>query len=302
MFRHRQFLRNSESLFNRPQTERPKRFATSRVFTFHSSPLHPGRSHSYPVIRRLLQPDAELLDDPSPARIAQIAGLTALALAAYGFTTGFWRSPQMGVYVALKMPLLVACTLGCNGMLNGLLGLLLGGLGFRQSLLALLSAFAVSALILGSLSPVTLMLALDAPPPESESAASAHSGYLLFHVLLIAVAGVAGTLSLHRILRERCGSPAVASITMLAWLAGNGLLGMQFSWILRPFFGSPNLEVQFLRPDPMNRSFHESVWGSLKHFTGGNPHLALVVLVPLSVIVVPPVCRILFPRSQPVTP
>jgi hypothetical protein len=96
------------------------------------------------VIRRLLQPDAELLDDPSPGRIARIAGLTALALAAYGFTTGFWRSPMMGVYVALKMPLLVACTLGCNGMLNGLLGLLLGGLGFRQSLLALLSAFAVS--------------------------------------------------------------------------------------------------------------------------------------------------------------
>lgn len=254
------------------------------------------------MIRRLLQPEAELLDDPSPGKIARIAGLTALALAAYGFTTGFWRSPMMGVYVALKMPLLVACTLGCNGMLNGLLGLLLGGLGFRQSLLALLSAFAVSALILGSLAPVTLMLALDAPRPDSESAASAHSGYLLFHVLLIAVAGIAGTLSLHRILRERCPSPAVASTTMLAWLAGNGLLGMQFSWILRPFFGSPNLEVQFLRPDPMNKSFHESVWGSLKNFTDGNPHLALFVLVPLAVLVAPPVCRILFPRSQPVTP
>jgi hypothetical protein len=254
------------------------------------------------VLRRLLQPDAEPLDDPSPGRIARIAGLTALALAAYGFTTGFWRSPQMGAYVALKMPLLVACTLGCNGMLNGLLGLLLGGLGFRQSLLALLSAFAVSALILGSLSPITLMLALDAPPPHSKNATSAHSGYLLFHVLLIAIAGIAGTLSLHRTLRERCASPSVAGLTLLAWLAGNGLLGAQFAWILRPFFGSPNLKIQFLRDDPMNGSFHESVWRALNQLTGGNPHLALIALIPVALLVAVPILRALFPRSQPATP
>jgi hypothetical protein len=301
-FRRRQFLTRSESPFNWPQTERRNRSATPGVFTFHSSPLHRGSPHSSPVIRRLLQPDAELLDDPSPGRIARIASLTALALAAYGFTTGFWRSPQMGVYVALKMPLLVACTLGCNGMLNGLLGLLLGGLGFRQSLLALLSAFAVSALILGSLSPVTLMLALDAPPPDSPQAAAAHSGYLLFHVLLIAVAGIAGTLSLHRILRERCTSTSVASLTMLAWLAGNGILGMQFSWILRPFFGTPRLKVQFLREDPMNGSFLEAVWHALNRFTDGNIHLALFALVPVAFLVAVPVVRALFPRSQPVTP
>ena len=48
-------------------------------------------------------------------------------------------------------------------------------------------AFAVSALLLGSLAPVTLMLALDAPRPDSPQAHSAHSGYLLFHVLLIAI-------------------------------------------------------------------------------------------------------------------
>lgn len=249
------------------------------------------------MIRRLLQPDAALLDHPSPGTIARTAGLTALALAAYGFTTGCWRSPQMGLYVALKMPLLVACTLGCNGMLNGLLGLLLGGLGFRQSLLALLSAFAVSALILGSLAPVTLMLALDAPAPHSASAASAHSGYLLFHVLLIAVAGIAGTLSLHRMLRERCPSPAVASATLLAWLAGNGLLGMQFSWILRPFFGTPTLTVQFLRDDPMRSSFHQAVWHALHQITGGQPQLALIALIPLATLVVPPACRALFPRT-----
>ncbi len=239
------------------------------------------------MIRRLLQPTSELLDDPSPGNIARTAGVAALALAIYGFTTGFWRSPLMGCYVAVKMPLLVACTLGCNGLLNGLLGVLLGGLGFRESMLALLSAFASAALILGSLAPVTLMLALDAPPPDSKYAASAHAGYLLFHVLLIAIAGVAGTLSLFKILLQRCPSRAIALTTMCAWLAGNGFLGAQFSWILRPFFGTPRLDVAFLRPDPMAGGFYEAVWRALDRVTGGAAVpvsfailLSLLLLVP----------------------
>jgi hypothetical protein len=254
------------------------------------------------VIRRLLQPQADLLDDPTPGKIARTAAIAALALAAYGFTTGFWRSPQLGIYVALKMPLLVAGTLCCNGILNGLLGLLLGGLGFRESLLALLSSFAAAALLLGSLAPVTFMLALDAPPPTSEFARSAHSGYLLFHVVVIAIAGIAGTLSLHRILRQRCPSPGIASVTMLAWLAGNGFLGAQFSWILRPFFGSPNLTVQFLRPDAMNGSFYEAVWRALQHFNGGNAVFAIAGLLCGIAVLALPVVRTLFPRSQPLQP
>jgi hypothetical protein len=89
---------------------------------------------------------------------------------------------------------------------------------------------------------------------------------------------------------------------MLAWLAGNGILGMQFSWILRPFFGTPRLTVQFLREDPMNGSFLEAVWHALNRFTGGNLHLALFALVPVAILVAVPILRTLFPRSQPVTP
>lgn len=254
------------------------------------------------MIRRLLQPQADLLDDPTPGKIARIAGLAALALAAYGFTVGFWRSPLMGGYVALKMPLLVACTLCCNGMLNGLLGVLLGGLGFRESLLALLSAFAASALLLGSLAPVTLMLALNAPAPDSPQAGSAHAGYLLFHVFLVAVAGIAGTLTLYRILRQRCPSAGVATGTMLAWLAGNGFLGAQFSWILRPFFGRPALEVTLFRPHPMRGSFYEDVWHSLDKSTGGNAAFAIAGLVLGLGIIAWPVVRTLYPPTQLVRP
>ncbi|TAE77529.1 MAG: hypothetical protein EAZ84_03860 [Verrucomicrobia bacterium] len=250
------------------------------------------------MIRRLLQPDADLLDHPSPGKIARIAALSLLSLAAYGFSTGYWRSPLMGLFVAVKMPLLMTCTLACNGILNGLLGLLLGGLGFRQSLLALLSAFTVSALILASLSPVTLMLALDAPRPDSPQATGAHSGYLLFHVVLIAIAGSAGVLSLHRILRQRCTSPGIAAVTTLAWLTGNGMLGMQFSWILRPFFGSPKLDVRFLRDDPMQGGFHESFWRALELLSHGHPTLLILSLTAPSLLLLPALRRLLFARTN----
>jgi hypothetical protein len=236
------------------------------------------------VIRRLLQPTPELLDDPSPGKIAATAAITFASLTAYGFTVGFWRSAEMGAYVAVKMPLLIACTLGCNGLLNGMLGLLLGGLGFRQSLLALLSSFATAGLILGSLAPVTLMMALQFSDPESPQAVSAHAAHQLFHIALIASAGVAGALSLYRILLTRCASPAIARITLGSWVAGNGFLGAQFSWILRPFFGTPGLPVVFLWQHPLQGSFYDSVWKALRRLLGRDG--TMVALLPCTVALV----------------
>jgi hypothetical protein len=231
------------------------------------------------TFRQLIHPPADWLDAPSRRRVAGVALAAAAGLALYGFTVGYWRSPVMGVFVAVKMPLLVALTLGCNGLLNGLLGLLLGsGLGFRQSLLALLSSFALAALILGSLAPVTLLMAWNAPPPDSPGAAAAHSAYLVAHTLLIATAGVAANLHLHGQLVARTSDTTAATATLFAWLGGNAFLGAQFSWILRPFFGSPRLDVQFLREDAMRGNFYLTVWRSLDQVTGGYPLPVLLAL------------------------
>lgn len=202
----------------------------------------------------------------------------------------------MGVYVAVKLPLLIALTLGCNGLLNGLLALLLGtGLGFRQSLLALLTSFALAAVILGSLAPVTFFLAWNAPPPNAPGAGSAHSAYLITHTLLIGFAGIASNIHLHRLLAVKSPTPAAATVTLLAWLGGNGFLGAQFSWILRPFFGSPQLKVEFLRPDPMTGNFYQSVWNSINHVSGGHglPVLSLIVL-----LVIIPIARAIQSNHQ----
>jgi hypothetical protein len=78
-----------------------------------------------------------------------------------------------------------------------------------------------------------------------------------------------------------------ATATLLAWLGGNCFLGAQFSWILRPFFGSPSLEVAFLRPDPLRGNFYLAVWRSLQHITNDHalPALAVILLVLLVPVV-----------------
>lgn len=223
-------------------------------------------------MRRFLSPSARSLEATSAQEIARVALVTVIGFGLYGFTVGFWRSPLMGVYVAVKMPLLIALTLGCNGLLNGLLGMLLGsGLGLRQSLHALLSAFAISGLILGSVAPVTFFLAVNVPSADSAQAVSAHSAYLLTHVVLIGIAGLVGVARLGKLLEAYSSSRAIARSTLGAWIAGNAFLGMQFSWILRPFFGSPGLEVAFLRDDPMRGSFIETVWRSAVRIGGSIP-------------------------------
>lgn len=248
-------------------------------------------------LRHLIHPAPDWLDEPSPRRVVVVAVATCLGLAAYGFTVGFWRSPLMGCYVAVKMPLLIALTLGCNGLLNGMLGLLLGtGLGFRQSLLALLTSFALAALMLGSLAPVTWLLAWNAPPPTSAGAAQAHAAYLVTHTFLIGFAGVTANLRLHRLLVAKTTQPGAATATLLAWLGGNCFLGAQFSWILRPFFGSPSLEVAFLRPDAMRGNFYQTVWRSLEQITHGN---GLPALIAILLILIVPVARAILASHHP---
>jgi ABC-type nitrate/sulfonate/bicarbonate transport system permease component len=60
---------------------------------------------------------------------------------------------------------------------------------------------------------------------------------------------------------------------------------------MRPFFGTPFIEIAFLRPHPFDGTFYETVWRSLQKITNGNALAIVLVLVLTIVLLLLPVMR-----------
>ncbi len=184
----------------------------------------------------------------------------------YGLTIGLRNGWEMAGYVAVKLPAVIFLTLIVNGLLNGMLGLVLGsGIGFRQSLQFLLTGFAIMSLILGALSPVTFFATLNMPPPDAPGSYTWHGLNLLLHTVTIAFAGILAHYRLLGYVREFAPTRRAGTHTFFAWLAGNLFVGAQISWNLRPFFVSPGLKVELLRPRPFDGNFYEAVLRALQN-------------------------------------
>ena len=240
------------------------------------------------------------LEQPSVARLAACVVAIVFGCGAYGFTLGLWRAPLMGGFVAVKLPLLIFLTLLTNGLLNGMLSQLLGsGLGFRQTMQAMLMSFACFSLITGALSPVALVMVLDAPSPGGDGGREAYRVILLVHVAIIAFAGITAHRRFYPVLAAAAENPAAAPRVFLTWLAGNLFVGAQLSWNLRPFFGQPGKEVGFVRADWNRSNFYESVYDNLKSLLGPlrySPALQLVALFLLLCAAAPLLLRFFRPR------
>ena len=153
-----------------------------------------------------------------------------------------------------------------NSVINGMLAVLLGSrLSFTQTAFAILAAFSVFALIVGSLSPVTMAMALDLPSPDSSDAEVIHRRLLLTHTVIIALAGLVSTGRLFKLLTHFTETVAATCCCFAALILGNLFVGAQISYLLRPIFGQPGFEIEFLRPDLFRGNFYESVWWALTH-------------------------------------
>ncbi|MCW5554900.1 MAG: hypothetical protein KIS67_22395 [Verrucomicrobiae bacterium] len=237
-----------------------------------SSSATPGRLD----LRTLLQGQADKLrlwTQPGHSRsIVFNVAVIFLGAGLYGAAMGWWREPLQGFYVALKFPLIILLTALGNALLNAMLAPLLGlNLSFRQSLLAILMSFTITAAILGAFSPLAAFVIWNAPAMTPDVKSTLTYGFIkLLHVAVIAFAGIAGTVRLYQLLAELGGSKAVARRVLLAWLAGNLFLGSQLTWIARPFIGAPHLPVVFLRDTALQGNFYENVFATLKQLLGVN--------------------------------
>jgi len=185
----------------------------------------------------------------------------------YGAVMGCWRDPLQALYTGIKLPLVILLTTLGNGLLNGMLAPLLGlNVTFRQSLAVALMSFAVTALVLGALSPIALFIVWNTPPLVAGTNISSPE-YALLQLTLavfVALAGVMGNVRLVPLLRQWTGSAAVARNVLLAWLAGNLFLGSQICWVLRPFIWEPNRPVAFIGHDCFQGSFFETVFEAVR--------------------------------------
>src|SRR2546427_1495152 len=117
-------------------------------------------------------------------RVATCVGVIVAGAGLYGAAMGWWRAPLQAAFVAIKFPLIILLTTLGNALLNAMLAPLLGlNIALRQSLLAVLMSFAITAAILGAFSPLVAFTVWNAPPmtPDVKST-SAYALIKLTHV------------------------------------------------------------------------------------------------------------------------
>jgi len=191
----------------------------------------------------------------------------AAGAGAYGAAMGWWRSPLQAVYTGLKLPLAIIGTTFGNALLNAMLAPLLGlNFTFRQSQMAILLSFTITAIVLGGFSPLAAFVVFNTPPLTlATTRISPEYGFLqLALVVFVATAGVTGTVKLFPWLRRWTNSRGVSLRVLFAWLAVNLLLGSQVCWVLRPFLWDPNRPEEFIGPDGLSGSFFETVFEALR--------------------------------------
>jgi hypothetical protein len=225
--------------------------------------LHPRPFQLGALLRGEAETMAGWIEGWTHGRTGQQVLLIAIGGGAFGAAMGCWRAPEQAAFAAVKLPLVLLGTAAGNALINGMLAPLLGlNLRLREAFAAVLMSFGLASAILGAFSPLMAFLVWNLPPlaPGAVVTVVAHSVMLLTLVAVIALAGVTANVRLWQLLRRLAGrSSAPAWRILLAWLAVNLLLGAQISWILRPFIGSPDLPVEFLRAGALQGNFFESV-------------------------------------------
>jgi hypothetical protein len=218
-----------------------------------------------------LRADESALEEWLMRRKWRLVGICVAAIVAgaglYGAAIGSWREPLQGLYTGIKLPLVILLTTLGNGLLNGMLAPLLGlNTTFRQSLLMVLMTFAIASIILGALSPVAWFVVLNTPSLTTATRLwSPEYGFLqLALTAFVALAGIMGNVRVRPLLCRWTSSVKVARRVLLAWLAGNLLLGSQIAWVLRPFIWDPAGRVEFIGQQYFHGSFYETVLEALR--------------------------------------
>jgi hypothetical protein len=190
--------------------------------------------------------------------------------AAYGFAFGAWRSMGQALVSAAKLPLLLFATVAVSIAANTILAQVAGAtLRLRETALCILVSLALSSILLGALSPVTLFFVSQCPPDQS-GATTVYSLLLLMHTATVGVCGVAGNVRLFSLLCRLTASRRMAWRILLTWIGVSGLTGCELSWLVSPFLGKAGYTITFWNPAAFSSNFFEYLWQVTRHLAGAS--------------------------------
>lgn len=165
----------------------------------------------------------------------------AVSAAIFGATIGAYRGGTQILFAALKLPLVVLLTAGITcPVLTGLSRVLARDAersSLQQDLALILSALALGAIVIASLSPLVLLV--------MSSGAGYHT-VILVVVACCAAGGLASAGLFVRGLLRRSGKGHLVSGALVLVLFA--IVGAQLTWTLRPYLVRPRAtEVPFVR-------------------------------------------------------
>ena len=209
---------------------------------------------------------SEVVESADLARKLRYAVLTVLLLSSfYGLATGAYAGVLQAFSAAVKLPLLVLATFVICFPAFYVVQILVGSqLRLTQVLVMVLSALALTAILLAAFVPVTVFFLIT----------GANYYFLqLLHVLAALVAGLFGMYALHEGLAVVCEQrgvyPRKALTIMRAWAVLFAFVGIQMAWNLRPFLGDRGEPFRVFRTYEGN--FYAAVVYSVnKLLTGGD--------------------------------
>ncbi len=186
-----------------------------------------------------------------------------LGSAVFGAVFGGWRSWQQGLLCAVKMPILMLAVTGFSAVVNTLMAQALGArISFRQTLTAMVLAFAVCSVVLAACAPITAFFAWQSPAPGQYGDRAAYRALLVLNTTVVGLAGVVGNIRLFRVLVVLAGARRKATRVLMAWLLMGGLTGCELSWVLSPFLARPDTPVPVLNPNAFRSNFFEYLFNT----------------------------------------
>ena len=155
------------------------------------------------------------------------------------------------IFSAVKVPILLMVTFGLSlpffFVLNTLYGL---RDDFRKVLRSLLATQACVTIILMSLSPLTALWYISFDNYRTA---------ILVNFVMFSFAASSSQIVLRRFYRPLAERNPMHLKLLKFWIIIYGFIGVQMGWVLRPFIGSPNSQVQFFRDEAWGNAYLELI-------------------------------------------